>query len=179
MGTTPDEFESYLAPDESVLVGTSGTLYADSFRSAGTVGVTDRRLLFVSEGGRFLDAAHGAIHSIRSHPRRGFDLPLTAPALLSAVGAGVALAAGLGVLLLGPGLLGFLLLLVTVGGGVLANRIRRARAETDSRLSGEEGMALSSPDAPVFRVPAVALGPAAPGPCQRHSHESHARCAVA
>lgn len=177
MGTTPDEFEAYLAPSEPVVAGTSGTLYADSFRSAGTVGVTDRRVLFVSEEGGFLDAVHGAVHSIRSHPQGRFAFRGMAPVLVSVLGAGVALAAAVWVLLLEPGVLGFVLLLGTVGGAALSDRIRRNGPGTDwwfpddawvaflDRLSGVDRLrepvararAGGDPDLVVLGVATVAL----------------------
>lgn len=125
MRASTNELRTYLAPGETLVDGTAGTLFDDSYRSEGSVGVTDRRVLFVSEDGGFQDVAHDAIYSVRSRPRRGLTYRGTAPALLAVLGGAIAAAAAVGVLVLAPRPLAFVLLLASVGGVAGAERVRR------------------------------------------------------
>lgn len=119
------EFEAYLAPGESVVTGSSGSLYDDPYRSDGSVAVTDRRVLFVSEDGGFVDVAHDAIDSIRSRPRSTIVYRGLGHALVALLGVLVAASAFVGALLVEPSALALLFGLLTVGGVVAAERVRR------------------------------------------------------
>ena len=129
-----DGVEAYLASGESLLARTPATLLDDSFHSSGVVGVTDRRVLFVGEDGGFLDVAHEAVGSIRSRPRHGIDYRAMGPALLTLAGGGLAVASFVGVLVLEPSVLGFVLALATVGGVAAAEWVRRAGSVGETRV---------------------------------------------
>lgn len=131
--TPSDELRAYLAPGESIVTGTRGTLHDGTFRSAGAVAVTDRRVLFVADGDHFLDVANDAISSIRSRPIGGVTYRGMGPALLAVLGAGVAVLGFVGVVALEPGLPTFVLALATVGGVAVAERVRRDGANVGSR----------------------------------------------
>ena len=130
----PDSVEAYLATGESLLARTPATLLDDSFRSAGVVGVTDRRILFVGEGGGFVDVAHDAVDSIRSRPRHGFDYRGLVPALATLAGGTLAVGSFLGVLVVDPSPLAFVLALLTVGGLAAAEGIRRVGTGGELRV---------------------------------------------
>lgn len=117
--------EGYLAPGESVVTWSSGWLYGDSYRSAGSIAVTDRRVLFVAEDGGFVDVAHDAIDSIRSRPRSTIVYRGLGAALVALLGALVAASAFVGLLLLESSALALLFGLLTVSGVVAAERVRR------------------------------------------------------
>lgn len=157
MRASTNELRTYLAPGETLVDGTAGALFDDSYRSEGAIGVTDRRVIFVSEEGGFQDVAHDAIYSIRSRPRRGFTYRGTAPAMLAVLGGGIAAAAAVGVLVLAPSPLAFVLLLVSVGGVAAAERVRRrgvvAEWRTVERAKAELQGALD--DVELFRGPAA------------------------
>ena len=142
MRTSPGELEAYLVPDESVVAGTAGTLLDGSFQSEGVVGVTDRRVLFVADDGRFVDVAHDAVSSIRSRPHRGITYPGVGPAALVILGGGVATAAFVGALALEPGFLGFVLLLATVGGTAAAEQVRRGGGHAVRQVAASTKSAL-------------------------------------
>lgn len=125
MRASPDDFRAYLAPDETVVEWVSGTLVDGSDRPEGTIGITDRRVVFVAEGDRFLDVAHGAISSMRSRPRRPFTARGTGYRLAALVGVLVGLAGIAGPVLLLPTPGVFALALVAVGGAVAGEYARR------------------------------------------------------
>ena len=131
MRASTDAFETYLAPGESLVSGATGRLLDASTRSAGVVGLTDRRVLFVTEDDGFVDVAHEAVSSIRSRPRREFSYRELGPAVLAVLGAGVAVAGFVGVLALEPGIGGVFLALVAVAGVVAAELVRRRGAPDD------------------------------------------------
>ena len=152
MSARSEEFETYLAPGESVVAGTPGRLHADSFRSAGTVGVTDRRLLFVSRSGGFFDVAHEAVYSIRSHPRPGLAYRGMGHLLVAVLGAGVVLTALVGVLALAPSAPAFALALASVGGLAAAEWVRRDDGEAIWRAVDDASVTLSDAFSRVERL---------------------------
>ncbi|MDG5775484.1 hypothetical protein VB773_11455 [Haloarculaceae archaeon H-GB2-1] len=125
MSVSATTFEAYLAPGETVVEGVPGSLLDSASRSEGTIGVTDRRILFVADGDEFLDVSHDSIHSIRSTPQS----PLTQRGLssLAVVGGGslLALVALLGVFLLRPSALVPVFLALYVAGVLGAEYVRR------------------------------------------------------
>lgn len=125
MRASTNEFQEYLAPDESVIDADSGTLVDNSRRTEGWIGVTDRRLLFVSDDGGYVDVAQAGISGIRSQPRTTFTARGIRYRLVAAASAFLAVAAFLGSAVLTSNALGATLLLVSVGGFVLAEHVRR------------------------------------------------------
>lgn len=155
MAASSDGLREYLAPDETVIAGEPGTLFDDSYRAVGAIAVTDRRLLFVSEEDEFVDVAHDAIYSIRSRPRREFTLRGIGPVLVAVLGAGLAVAAVGGVLVLDPNLPTLVLTLATVGGVATAERVRRhgAGTEWDTLDASIEAVLDALEDVEVLRGP--------------------------
>lgn len=129
MRVSATEFEEYLAPDESVVTGGPGSLYADAYRLEGSIGVTDRRVLFVSEDGSFLDVAHDSIESIRSRPRSTITYHGVGYVLAALLGLLLAAVAFAGIMLLEPGAVAALLGALIVGCIAAAEYLRR-RGET-------------------------------------------------
>lgn len=125
MRVSATEFEEYLAPGESVVTGSPGSLYVDAYRQDGTIGVTDRRVLFVSDDGGFLDVAHDAINSIRSRPRSTVTYLGIGHVLVALLGVLLAAFAFAGVLLLESSVVGALLGVLSVGGIAAAEYVRR------------------------------------------------------
>ncbi len=64
-----DRLRSYLVEDESVQRLTSGRLVDDAARGAAMIGLTDRRLLCVSERGELVDVRYDYVCSVRSRDR--------------------------------------------------------------------------------------------------------------
>jgi len=118
------EFDAFLAEDESVLDAVRGTLVDGSQRSAGWVALTERRVLYRSDDGLFVDVAHGAIHSITSRPRTALTYRGWAYRLLQGLGALVALAGVVSVVAFGPALGSLVLMTLVVGGVVGAEHVR-------------------------------------------------------
>lgn len=131
MRVPPEEFEAYIAPGETVVEAVPGTIVDGSYRSEGAIGLTDRRLLFVADGDRFLDVAHGCVSSIRSRPRTAHTLAGIGYPLLVAVGAVVAVAGLLGAAAFDPSPLGFGLAATSVAGFVAAEYGRRSGLAID------------------------------------------------
>lgn len=126
MRAPANEFREYLAPGESVVDAGTGTLLDDSRRREGSIGVTDRRVLFVAEDGGYVDVAQSCISSIRSHPRTTVSSEEARYRLVAAAGALLAVAAVAGAAVLTASALGTALFLVGVGGFVLAEHVRRS-----------------------------------------------------
>lgn len=61
-------FDQYLSGDESRVAVGSGTLLETADRTPASICVTDRRVLFVSEDGGFVDVPRDHVQSIHSHP---------------------------------------------------------------------------------------------------------------
>lgn len=143
MRTASDEFQEYLAPDESVIESGAGALLENAYRTEGSIGVTDRRVLFVSDGDEFMGITQDGIHSIRSRPETMFATHDTGYRLVAVAGAVLAVLAFVGVLGLGPSGLAPALALATVGGLAGAEYVRRngvgteraVLTELDERLS--------------------------------------------
>lgn len=129
MRASADEFDAYLAPDESLLDGVPGAAFDDGYRSTGTIGVTDRRVLFVADDGSYLDVSHDAVSSVRSRPRTAVTPSRAGLGTAAALGALLAASAAVGVLVLQSNVLAVglasLLLAVHVGGVAAAEWVRR------------------------------------------------------
>lgn len=145
-------FGEYLAEDESIIHGSPGTLVDERRQSEGTIGVTDRRVVFLSERNRFVDVTHDAISSIHSRERTTFTAGGIGYRLLVGVGALVAALSFLAVV--GPGVAGpgFLLASLTVGAAVGAEYVRRNDVDVGwdglaDRLPGADGPLRRPPDA--------------------------------
>lgn len=120
------EFDAFLAEDEPIVDGVSGKLIDGEYSSEGSIGVTDRRVLFLSEGDRFVDVAHDAIHSIQSRPKTRFTHRGVGYRLLAVLGALVAVAAIPGVIAFETSPTGVVLSFLTLGGAFGAETIRRS-----------------------------------------------------
>ena len=125
MRATSEAFQEYLAPDEAILYSGSGTLLDGADRLESAIGVTDRRVLFVSGQGGFTDIAHEYIASIRSRPRTRYTSSGIGYRLLAIGGALLAASAFAGVVGLTSGVLAPLLALLAIGGVLAAERVRR------------------------------------------------------
>lgn len=137
MRTASDEFREYLAPDESVIESGAGALLENAYRTEGSIGVTDRRVLFVSDGDGFLGITQDGIRSIRSRPETTFATHGTGYRLVTIAGATLAVLAFVGVLGLGSSGLAPALALVTVGGLVGAEYLRRNGVSTERAVLTE------------------------------------------
>lgn len=126
MEVSSNELRGYLSPDESVRRETSGTLVHDSYRSEGAICVTDRRVVFVSNDGGFLDFAFDVVYSIQSRPRTTFTYRAVGYRLLAAVGVLTALTGAIATVLQGTRVVAAVLLLLTVGGAAAAEYVRRS-----------------------------------------------------
>lgn len=132
--TPSSEFNEFLAEDESVVNGVTGTLIDSASRSEGAIGITDRRILFLSDGDRFVDVAHDAISSIQSRPRTRLTSDGKTNRLLLGVGGLIVVSAFVGVLGLGAGGLSLALMALTVATAAGAEYVRRTgSAERGSR----------------------------------------------
>lgn len=125
MGAPPDA-SAFLADDESVIVaGVPGTLINGTRRSTGAIGVTDRRVLFRSDDGRFVEVAHEAITSLQSRPSIRFTRRGRRCRVLIGVGGLVAGLSLLGVIALDSSVLAVALVGLAVGGAVGSEYVRR------------------------------------------------------
>ena len=131
MSVSPNEFRDYLAPDEAVVSSARGTIVDDSFRSPGTIGITERRVLVVTDAEQFLEVSHDAITSIRSRPKSTFTARGIGFRLVVVVGALIAIAGFVGVLAVQSSAQAFLFALATLGGAVTAEYVRRAGSAGD------------------------------------------------
>lgn len=131
MRAPANEFQEYLAPDESVVEAGTGALLENAYRTDGFVGITDRRVLFVSDEDGFVGISQDGIHSIRSRPGTAATSHGAGYRLVSVAGAVLAVLSFVGVLALGASGLASVLALVTVGGLVSAEYLRRNGVETD------------------------------------------------
>ncbi|WP_313693183.1 hypothetical protein [Halorarum halobium] len=129
MRAPSNEFQPYLAPDESLIDAGSGALVTDAYRREGSIGVTDRRLLFVSEDGEYVDVTRAGISWIRSQPRTSVSARSLRCRGLAVGGALVALVGFLAAAALTGSVLGAALVLGSVGGFVLAESVRRTGVE--------------------------------------------------
>lgn len=136
MSSPSNEFGAYLAEDELLVHGTPGTLIDEERDSEGAIGVTDRRVLFLSDTDRFVDIAHEAVYSIESRSRTRFTYRGVGYRLLAALGGLVAVAAFLGLTAFGSSVSAFVLSSLAVVGAVGAEYVRQ----------GTDGTAPSRPD---------------------------------
>lgn len=125
MPPTADQFGDYLAPGEPVVAVSTGTLSGTSFRYPVSIVLTDRRLLCLSEEGRFTTVDYDSISTIQSHPRTTRTYHVTDYRLPLGAGCLGALLGGIGVLVLAAGVLVPLLAFAAVGGVVAAEYLRR------------------------------------------------------
>lgn len=72
MPQTTDRLREYLIPEEPLRGVYAATLSDDSSPKEVAVGVTDRRLLCLSDDGTFLNVGYDSICAIRSHQRSSF-----------------------------------------------------------------------------------------------------------
>lgn len=134
MSKTTDRLGEYLAPDERLVTVSDVTLSGDSPREAVSLGLTDRRLLYVSEDGGFTNIEYDAICAVRSRPRTTRTYRGNDHRLLLGIGGLVAILGYVGAIALTTGLLVPILLLATAGSLVSAEYLRRKRAE-DERIT--------------------------------------------
>lgn len=130
MSTPSNEFGAYLAEDEFVVHGASGTLIDEGHDSEGAIGVTDRRVLFRSDTGRFVDVSHDAVYSIESRSRTRLTYRGVGCRLLAALGGLIAVAAFLALTAFGSSVSTFLLSSLAVVGAIGAEFVRREREGT-------------------------------------------------
>lgn len=69
MGPVEDRFQEHLVEGESLRATTSGRLLEDGFDGRTVVGLTDRRLLCVTDAGAFIDVRYDHVCSVRSRQR--------------------------------------------------------------------------------------------------------------
>lgn len=105
MSPTSERLREYPSPDESLVAVYAATLSTSSDWTAASLGLTDRRLLCVSEDGEFTTVGYDSLCTIRSHTRtsrsiRGNDyrLLLGGGSFAGALGLGGLVAATTGVL---------------------------------------------------------------------------------
>lgn len=131
MGVQSSPFREYLAPDESVVSGAPGTIVDRSTRSRGSIGITDRRVLMVTDTDRFIDVSHDAISSIRSRPRTTVTATGIGYRLVAVGGAMIAVFGVVSVLAIETSGLAAGLALATVGGTAAAEYVRRTGVDVD------------------------------------------------
>lgn len=144
MSVQSNEFRDYLAPDEAVVSSAHGTIVDDSFRSRGSIGITERRVLVVTDSDRFLEVTHDAITSIRSRPRSTFTARGIGSRLAVVVGAAIAIVGFVGVLGVQASAQAFVFALATVGGAVTAEYVRRVGGGGEWPASDEVRGALTT-----------------------------------
>jgi hypothetical protein len=125
MPSTDDQLGELLAPEESVVAASTGTLTEASLRYPVSIVLTDRRLLCLSEGGRLVTVGYDSICTVRSYSRTTRTYRFADHRLPQGAGGLGALLGGAGVFALTTGVLVPLLALVTVGGLVVGEYARR------------------------------------------------------
>lgn len=118
-------FQEYLSPDETVIEADDGAIVDEKGWTEGVVGLTDRRLLFVSEDGDFTDVGYDHVCSIRSRTRRTLTPRGRRLLVLGAFGGLLALGGFSGSIWLSSGVGGTLLVLASVLGVVCGEAVRR------------------------------------------------------
>lgn len=124
-------FQEYLSPEEVLLETGDGFLVEGRSWTDGFVGLTDRRLLFVTDDGGFTDVDYEHVCSIRSQTQQTFTergLRLRAAAALGGL---LALVASLGAVVLASSALGGFLAITVIGGVAAAEALRRTGIEVD------------------------------------------------
>lgn len=144
-----ERLRTYLASDETVAYVGPGTLRDDVDRMVGTVGVTDDRVVFVSDGVGFVGVAHGSVASVKSRVRTTLTRSgLTAR--LGVVGGLLLTAAGLaGVALATTGPVAVVVTFLAVGAVGALECVRRYDLDVD-RSGLAEAVETRSPR-PLFR----------------------------
>lgn len=131
MSGPAEPFRDYLAEDESVVLEIRGTLVDDRNESDGTIGVTDRRVIFRSHGDQFVDIAHDAILSIQSRPKTSYTARGIGWRLLTGLSALVAVVSFVAVVGFGAGITALGFMALTVVGAAGAEYVRRNDIEPD------------------------------------------------
>lgn len=148
MEASSNELRGYLSPDESIRRETSGTLVQDSYKSEGAIGLTDRRVVFVTKTGGFLEFTFDAVYSIQSRPRTAFSRRGIGYRLLAVVGVLAALAGAIATVLQGTRVVAAVLVLLTVGGAAAAEYVRRSGVAIEwTPPAGASGMGRLAPGA--------------------------------
>lgn len=137
MSPSADQFRAYLALREPVVAVSTGTLFETSSWDPVSIGLTDRRLLCVTQDGQVITVDYDAICMIQSRPRttqtyRGMDYRLP-----MGVGGLIALLGGVGVVVFATSVLVALFTLVTVGGLITAESLRRCGDEVQPNTTTE------------------------------------------
>ena len=139
MPPSADQFRPYLTLREPVVAASTGTLFETSSWNPVSIGLTDRRLLCVTDSGRVITVDYDAICTIQSRPRTTQTYHGMDHRLLLGGGCLVALLGGLGTVVFSTGVLVPLLALVTVGGLILAEGARRQPDQFGRRTIGQFG----------------------------------------
>lgn len=122
--------QGYLGTGESLRLVREGTLVGD-YRGPATVGVTDDRLLAVTADGEFVSVGLDRVTAVRSNPRTTVGVEGNDARLMFGVGYLLAVVGFLGVLGGAASALTPALTLVTLGGLVTADHVRRKGADVD------------------------------------------------
>lgn len=139
MAPASDQLREYLVPEEPVRAVYAATLSDDSAWEAASVGVTDRRLLCLSEDGAVVSVGYDSMCAIRSRSRSRLTYSGNDYRLLIGGGSFVAAAALLGTVALAATPLVPLLSLLAVGG--LAATVHRQRTATTAERTTVDDVA--------------------------------------
>jgi hypothetical protein len=131
MHQSADQLKDYLAPEESLVAVSTGALYEQSSWHPMSIGITDRRLVYLADDGRYVTVGYDAIRTIRSRPVTTRNYRKIGSHVLLWCGALLTLLGIVSVIALATTVLVPLLALVTVGGVVAAEYHRRVTDEID------------------------------------------------
>ena len=131
MSASSDDFEEYLAADESIVDVAPGRFVEETTRPDGAIGLTDRRVLFVSGDTGFTDVRYDKISSIRSWPRRRLTRRGLGARVLAVAGILLAAAAVSALVFLASSPFEALLAVVAVVAFVVAGLARRTGVDID------------------------------------------------
>lgn len=120
MTAESDGLCAHLAPGESVVDVGDATLVENARQMDGTVGVTDRRVLFVADNEGFTDVGHDHISAVESRPRQTLTSRAVTYWLLAAVGVFLVSSVSVILVVMAATSLGLFLVLSTVGSLVAA-----------------------------------------------------------
>lgn len=137
MSTSTEELQNYLATNESIVDVGTGRLVDGTTGTEGTIGVTDRRMLFVAGEMGFTDVRYDQICSIQSWARERLTPRGLAVRLLVGSGILVAVMALIGQVVLTPTAFGSLLAVSAVGGFIVAEAVRRTGVDIDWAAIGD------------------------------------------
>lgn len=135
MPSTADNVRDYLNPDEPLVAEYTGTYSENSMGKPVSVGITDRRVLCVSEGGGATSIGYDSICTIRSYPRVKRTFNVRDFRLFLGGGGLIAIAGLLGVIVFSTTVLVPLLTLLSLGSLGSMEYLRR-------NLDVREGMSL-------------------------------------